>query len=465
MTNFLLENPAAVLIHIPKTGGSSIQSLWGGRVAVRAFGHFPAAWEEFPSFAVVRHPVERFMSAFRMFKFGNDDLDDFYSEPRMPHLTITRALNILEDTSIEFDRSVRDLKSNLKHHLLPQTHQFNCLDRAKVILRTERLKEDYSAFAKSHGLEQNLPHIRRTGRDTLSATQPNSEELGRIYSVFSEDFKQLGYELRGDRRHPIRLATPKNNNYWSEWPAFFSDTPIFANDAAGALPAEDCELKVFADTKIKCPTKGTWPGREKNLITHFHQLQAEFGGKSRLSHLLSCCIVVIRRTKGQGPGLALFRRILIEHGLQICEEANMRWLTSICDTLVEFGETDIQRLVAFNGTLLANTVKLYETERRLFSPERPWPPKTTLKKGGEMFDGVITYWTERGDMIENMISRLEPLLQMDALAGEVVGELIARVMLQDTVFRRFAEIAGQPTKPLIKQHINERLEKIVSRHL
>lgn len=466
MTNFLLREPDIVFIHIPKTGGSSIQGLWGGRVAQRAFGHLPDTWETLPSLAIIRHPIARFMSAFKMFKYGTTDLEDYYSQPRMPELTIMGALDILEDETIGFDRSVRDIKSNLKHHLIHQTHQFNCLDKAKNILRTETLEDEFPNLAQKFKVSGTLPHIRRTDDVKVSNLEtPNDNELERLYSIFSEDFHQLGYELKSNKIGNINLNIQQIDNCWDEWPAFYCDAPIMVGDADKSLPKLDCSLDVFVKSKVKCDAKGTWPGREKNLITHFQKLQPEFGGKSRLSHLLACCIVVIRRTKGSGPGLELFHRILNSYAETIVAEVNLRWLTSICDTLADFGESDNQKLTAFNGTLLANTVKLYETELRLFYPDRPWPPSATFHKHGELFDGVISYWTEGGDMIENMIERLDKLLKIDRTAGLVVGELVLRLIKENTVFHRFAEIAGQPAGKLVKPHINERLQTIFSRHL
>ena len=464
MTCHLLRNPDAVFIHIPKCAGTSVQALWEGRIANRAFGHIPPEWRDKPSFAVIRDPQARFLSALRMFKFGAPDHPGHYSQPVWPELTIGLALDILDDEKIPFDRAMRYLEANLKHHIVAQTHPYNCLRLADTILRQETLAADFDTLRTKFGFKGALPQLRQTP-ETGAGLVPTEAERNRIHAAFQEDYQQLGYEPGSTNRGSIALTPRSDPTLWDLWPGFFCDRNIPVEESATALPDDRVDLDIFARDTIRGKRGGTWPGRSENVNQHFHQLLPEFVGRSRLAHLLACCIVAIRKTKGRGPGLALFHRIIAEHTDQICSELNSRWLASVCDTLADHGQTGSQRALGLCGSLLASTVKLSETERRIFHPARPWPPKARLNDGGPLFDGVIGFWLEKGDMVKNLLQRIESVQKDDPIAGQFVLQLMYRLIQHDTVFRRITDLAGTKLPPLVEDSVKARLERIAKNRL
>ncbi len=139
MTNFILQSPDVIFAHLPKTGGTSVRQALGNNIKQRFFGHIPREFSDLLCFAIIREPKARFLSAFRMFKYGNLLKGDYYAEPRWPDLTISDVLDVLEDPWTGYDRSQRNLRWNLKHHTIPQTHPFNCLKHADRLLRFETL--------------------------------------------------------------------------------------------------------------------------------------------------------------------------------------------------------------------------------------------------------------------------------------------------------------------------------------
>ena len=71
-----------LFIHIPKTGGTSVSQLLYGRnlphfTARFYFDTFKPAVSSLPSFSVVRHPVERLLSAYRFAVHGGSDIMAF----------------------------------------------------------------------------------------------------------------------------------------------------------------------------------------------------------------------------------------------------------------------------------------------------------------------------------------------------------------------------------------------------
>ena len=265
-------------------------------------------------------------------------------------------------------------------------------------------------------------------------------------------------ELRAGRRRNGGLARPPEtvpeprgpipDDLRVQWRSYFSgDVP---DDAPfrRALPARDALLQPFADCVIPGTADRTWTGRHKNPIAHFRALEPEFGGSTRLAHLLACCIVVLRRDPENGRARHLFRRITAEHGAAVAAASNLRWLTSVCDTFMDVAESPLDRSVAMTGTLLANTIKIAETERRMFSPKRPWPPQKTFFRGGALFDGVIAYWVGNGDMIDNMIERCLRTLPSDSPAAPFVRAIIERCFAHDTTLGRILSVQDGRSFPL-----------------
>ncbi|MHA3915319.1 sulfotransferase family 2 domain-containing protein [Halovulum sp. GXIMD14793] len=460
MTNILATSPDAVLIHIPKTGFTSLRSFWDLGKAPRAFGFVPDTWPASPRIAAIRHPESRFLSAIRMFKYGNPGFDDHYQHPVLPDLTIAQALDILQDDSIAFDRTVRDHIAALKHHLLPQTHPFNCLAKADTILRFETLDEDFKALRPKLGLKGDLPHLRANARPNTALTF-SKEERALFEHIFAEDFRQLGY-APGDGK--LQLAPAPQSTIWATWPALFDSRHYPAGRASEALPAPDRNLDIFLTESVPGPSGPTWPQRRPNLRKHFLRLQPEFAGKPRLAHLFACTIVTIRRSNGTA-GLDLFFRIAEDYHPQMQHDLNARWLVAVCDTFADHGRTPQQRAIGLAGSMLMNAVKLFETERHQYHPKRPWPPKSRIPGEAHLFDGLLAYWTKKGDLVDNMRKRVTDIAALDPIAGPYLVEIMQRVETNDTSFQRLAQLTGDDPRPRTRKWPLRVIEALGRRYL
>jgi len=231
------------------------------------------------------------------------------------------------------------------------------------------------------------------------------------------------------------------------------------------LPDIDVDLELFASEKLIGNPGKTWPGRNRDINKHFHNLVPEFVNRSRLAHLLACTIVTIRKTNGSGPGLMLFNKIIDNHLDHICLELNTRWLTSVCDTLADCGRNDAQKALGLCGSILANTIKLSETELKVFHTKRPWPPNAKVRSEVRLFDGLISFGIEKGDMIANLFERIEKASQYDTIGGRVVAEIAQRLIEHNTLFRRFLIISGSGQIPTMPRRLRNRLEKIAETYL
>jgi hypothetical protein len=142
MSNFRLKDPDCVFIHIPKTGGTSIRKgIWQKNYDGPVFGYIPEEWGKLFKFAFVRHPLQRFVSAYNMFTEGYMYRSNL-QETRI--WTIEDFVSIVLDETILYDGRRKSIEEKIRHHTIPQTHKFNCLFSADYIGFFENFETDFS---------------------------------------------------------------------------------------------------------------------------------------------------------------------------------------------------------------------------------------------------------------------------------------------------------------------------------
>lgn len=450
MTSHRFSNPQVILLDIPGTGADALKTALGTPVETRLTSGI--ADTTLPRLVVVRHPVARLQQI--VARFRTPITPD--NAPQIPDLTIETALDVLENPRAPFDHSRSYPRARLKAALVPQTHPIRHMHTATHVLRSECLGEDYSAVANLYDLPKLTDGVTASDDDTLPP-----KLLDRVSDIYAEDFALLGY--RPDTAHPVSppsIPEPPGPQVWTLWPAFFDHEDVRIDAAATALPHAGGPLDPFAQTKTGGRRGETWAGREANLIRHFRKLQPEFADQSRLAHLLGCTIVVMRRDPDCRSAISLFHEITNGYAAHLASEMKLRWLVSVCDSFADHGQTQAQRAMGLAGSLLANTLKLSETERCIYDVPRPWPPRRRWGKGGPLFDGMISYWVEKGEMIDQMAARLEAVCDGDPQAGPFTREILRRAHRHNTVYRRLTELAGQKAPPILDREIRIELEKL-----
>lgn len=244
------------------------------------------------------------------------------------------------------------------------------------------------------------------------------------------------------------------------WQSYL-DRDAAADSTVPPLPDSQVDLAPFTRDIIPGERGKVWMGRAKDLVDHFAGIEPEFRGTPRIAHLTACTIVYLRRDPGSATARALFWRLLTECGPVLTEVLNSRWLTSICDTVIDIADRDVDRAAALVGTLFINTLKLAETERRLYLPQRPWPPQTRLRAGGEIYDGVQPVYTVTHGDLDNLFDRIARGLQIDSPVVPIVQQLIYRAIEGDNVVNRIISLKGQEKRPLAPQDTLEALSKIM----
>jgi hypothetical protein len=185
VSNFLLKDPECVLIHIPKTGGSTIRKgIWNSHYDGPEFGGLPDTWQTYFKFAFVRHPLERLVSAWADF-----------SQLRGYTGSIDAFIDIVVDESIIYDERRSNTPERIRHHTIQQTHPFNNLKLADFVGRYESYTDDLAYVLSRVGMKRrSIPSLRKTkhpGWETLIA----GRSLKRAIEFYEQDFDELGYPM------------------------------------------------------------------------------------------------------------------------------------------------------------------------------------------------------------------------------------------------------------------------------
>jgi len=195
MSNFLLKDPECVFIHIPKTAGTSIRKgVWKSNYEGPVFGYIPKEWEDLFSFAFIRHPLQRLVSAYNMFTIGTKGDSQWRFPEDARELNWESFLDIVTDENIIYDERRKTFDEKIRHHTIPQTHPFNCLDKAKFIGKQETFDEDFETITKKLKINIKAPKIHTTNSQPWYKVM-DKISIDRAIEYYKEDFEQLDYRI------------------------------------------------------------------------------------------------------------------------------------------------------------------------------------------------------------------------------------------------------------------------------
>lgn len=208
----------------------------------------------------------------------------------------------------------------------------------------------------------------------------------------------------------------------------------------GVSPVGSRRLGVMISTRVTDGNGGILFGRKADIEEHIKGLRSEFLGNSELALLHAATIARIRRQLSTQHDLAVFFAMWESFHRHLTSELTSRWLVAALDTLSDYGRAG-ERQIATAGSILINTVKLADTERRLEKPPRSMRHSdlSPTKPPVMLWDGISTFNIRDGDMVRNLIDRLYSNSEAYPIVATVLRTLIARLQEGPNLITRLNE--------------------------
>lgn len=199
---------------------------------------------------------------------------------------------------------------------------------------------------------------------------------------------------------------------------------------------ENIDFDVFKKRYILSETFEASRGRKEVFEAHIEMLEKEFSQRTLLEFYCVWLIVKIRRKIDLESSVESFF-LLWEHEKDfLTQHLSSRWLVSVCDTYIDYTNSKDELGYAFGSVLLMNTIKLYETEQKMYQWKIVPHDIVLVRPKIQLFDGMTAYSAKGGDMIANMMQRVEEKMSQEIVTASIYKELIQRCTKMDTVFSR-----------------------------
>lgn len=196
MPAFLIHDPRCVFIHNPKTGGQALRSILlkqpheGPKM-----GRLPQEWTQHFTFAFVRNPFDRLISAWKMFSDGIEDTGWKVPLDLEPGMSLKAFLEIVTDESIDIGSHERAGRTRVRNHTLPQTHEYYSIDQANFVGRFESFNEDVNKLFLRLQLNADLPSPKHVTKRGPYQQYFDTETLAVATEYYSQDLQTFGYQF------------------------------------------------------------------------------------------------------------------------------------------------------------------------------------------------------------------------------------------------------------------------------
>lgn len=183
-------------------------------------------------------------------------------------------------------------------------------------------------------------------------------------------------------------------------------------------------------------------GSSKDLTEHHATLRQEFSGQPELVFHHAFLIVLIRRDHDLQTTFQQFEQLWKEHTDWLLQHLNIRWLVSACDTFADHSPSPTERALGLATSVLANTVKIYETENVMSHHMQASYDSALVaevqQKAIPLMEGMSCFTVGTDDTLRNMVWRVQAQ-QSGTVCGQILFEVLKRFNSLPTAYGRLRQ--------------------------
>lgn len=172
--------------------------------------------------------------------------------------------------------------------------------------------------------------------------------------------------------------------------------------------------------------------RLANTDKNIEAVKAEFVGKSVVCHELVKQIILLRRGIDTDTNTERFFELWETYHETLLKELDTRWLLSVVDTAVDVGD-DQESAVAMNISQCINQCNIHTSLLVNAVDGRLDGNKLQREMKMPTWDGMITVDVPTGDMIHNMMIRMDKVIATEPWLNDIWTELKNRLRTQENL--------------------------------
>jgi hypothetical protein len=186
----------------------------------------------------------------------------------------------------------------------------------------------------------------------------------------------------------------------------------------------------------------------RDLKENIKDAKRAFIGKPRVCHEIVKSIIHLRRGIEVEYHTERFYSLLDKYQDVLISEFDTRWLISLCDTIVDTGN-DADSSSAMTAVLIVNGLNIQAILLEIAGANQPSRDQVRNTSGRKTWDGMLSAFPTRGDMVFNMMTRAEKNISRSALVLPIWQE----------IKNRFRDNLSIPVNWLMDAHDNEKYRK------